>query len=249
MLESKSLNKEVPIPLYFQLKQILLEAIKAGDYPVDTSIPTEKELSEMFSISRTTVRQAVSELRHEGWLYCVKSKGTFVKSVKIKQDFIKRLESFNEQIERAGGVPSTEVLAFEAVKVSGEDAEQFDIKEGEEMLLLGRRRFVDGDPIVTVRTLMPLSQCGFIRAHDFTRESLYEVMARSEESRVCHVTRVLEAVAADKTDAKLLSIAVGSPIQFSKTVGLNLAGQPVEYSIARYRGDKNRFEVELDIGG
>lgn len=56
----KKLDKSVPIPLYFQLKTLLLDAIKRGDYPVNGMIPTEKELSEMFGISRTTVRQAVT---------------------------------------------------------------------------------------------------------------------------------------------------------------------------------------------
>jgi len=249
VLNDRTLDKNVPIPLYFQLKQILLEEIKAGAYLVDEAIPTEKELSEMFEVSRTTVRQAVAELRHEGWLYCVKSKGTFVKSVKIKQDFIKRLESFNEQIERAGGVPSTEVLFLGAAKVTPADAEQFELEENAKMLALSRRRFVDHEPIVTVRTLLPLDRCAFLLEHDFQRESLYEVLSTRPESRVCRVTRVLEAVAANADDARLLNIPVGAPVQFSRTVGYNFEGQPVEYSIARYRGDKNRFEVELDIGG
>ena len=62
MLGEKKLDKSVPIPLYFQLKTLLLDAIKRGDYPVNGMIPTEKELSEMFGISRTTVRQAVNSV-------------------------------------------------------------------------------------------------------------------------------------------------------------------------------------------
>ena len=88
MLHLQKLDKTVPIPLYFQLKSLLLEEIKNGGYPVDGLIPTEKELSEMFQISRTTVRQAITELVQEGWLYRIKSKGTFVARVKSKQDFI-----------------------------------------------------------------------------------------------------------------------------------------------------------------
>jgi GntR family transcriptional regulator len=249
MLNDRALDRDVPIPLYFQLKQILLSGIKSGAYPVDAAIPTEKELSELFGISRTTVRQAVTELRHEGWLYSVKSKGTFVKAAKIKQDFIKRLESFNEQIARAGGVPSTEVLALKIERATARDAEQFDIPEGEKMVLLWRRRFADGEPIVTVRTLLPIDRCGFVLERDFRRESLYDVLSGRPESRVHRVTRVLEAVAADAEDARLLDIPAGAPVQFSKTIGLNAAGQGVEYSLARYRGDRNRFEVELQIGG
>ena len=80
-------------------------------------IPTEKELSEMFLISRTTVRQAITEMVQEGWLYRIKSKGTFVARLKIKQEFIQHLETFNEQIARTGCKPSTELLALEIAEM------------------------------------------------------------------------------------------------------------------------------------
>lgn len=61
MLEDKRLDKDVPIPLYFQLEKLILEEIDNGNYPVGSMIPTEMELSQMFGISRTTVRQAISD--------------------------------------------------------------------------------------------------------------------------------------------------------------------------------------------
>ena len=115
MLNDKSkINKNTPVPLYFQLKTLILDEIKSGRYKVGDAIPTEKELSEMFEISRTTVRQAVMELVQEGWLYREKSKGTFVAQPKIRQDFIQKIESFNDQITRSGMTPSTEVLALKS---------------------------------------------------------------------------------------------------------------------------------------
>jgi GntR family transcriptional regulator len=69
MLGEGKLNKAVPIPLYFQLKEAILNEMKNGTYRSDDLIPTEKELSDMFQISRTTVRQAITELVQEGWLY------------------------------------------------------------------------------------------------------------------------------------------------------------------------------------
>ena len=48
MLEDKRLDKDVPIPLYFQLEKLILEEIDNGNYPVGSMIPTEMELSQMF---------------------------------------------------------------------------------------------------------------------------------------------------------------------------------------------------------
>jgi len=247
MLQLQKLDKTVPIPLYYQLKSLLLEEIKSGGYPVDGLIPTEKELSEMFQISRTTVRQAITELVQEGWLYRIKSKGTFVARVKIKQDFIKRLETFNEQIERTGCKPSTQMLDFEVVSMTERVAAQFDLAPGGKFIYLNRLRFADSDPIVTVETYLPYDRCAFVLDHDFSKESLYRTLAITDKTRICRVTRVLEAVAANSQDANLLGVSRGRPIHFFTTIGYNKADEPIEYSLARYRGDRNRFEVSLLI--
>lgn len=247
MLEQHKLDKTVPIPLYFQLKSILLEEIKSNAYPVDSLIPTEKEISEMFQISRTTVRQAITELVQEGWLYRIKSKGTFVARVKIKQDFIKRLESFNEQIARTGRKPSTELLALKTVEMSEHVASQLNASIGANAVYLYRKRCADGDPIVAVETYLPYDKCAFLLEHDMSQESMYNVLATSDETRICRVNRILEAVAANARDVEILDIRRGKPIHLFNTIGYNRMDEPIEYSIARYRGDRNRFEVDLLI--
>ena len=247
MLEQNKLDKSVPIPLYYQLKTLLLEEIKSNAYPVDSMIPTEKEISEMFEISRTTVRQAITELVREGWLYRVKSKGTFVAQRKIQQDFIRRLESFNEQIERTGRRPGTELLALEVVEMPERAAEAFGSAPGEKVVYLHRTRSADDEPIVTVETYLPYPKCAFLMQHNMAKESMYNVLAEREETRICRVSRILEAVAANAQDARLLNIRTGKPVHLFHTVGYNQYDQPIEFSIARYRGDRNRFEVDLLI--
>ena len=247
MLEQNKLDKSVPIPLYYQLKTLLLEEIKSNAYPVDSMIPTEKEISEMFEISRTTVRQAITELVREGWLYRVKSKGTFVAQRKIQQDFIRRLESFNEQIERTGRRPGTELLALEVVEMPERAAEAFGAASGEKVVYLHRKRSADDEPIVTVETYLPYPKCAFLMQHNMAKESMYNVLAEREETRICRVSRILEAVAANAQDARLLNIRTGKPVHLFHTVGYNQYDQPIEFSIARYRGDRNRFEVDLLI--
>ena len=247
MLEVGKLDKAVPVPLYYQLKQIILEAIKRGDYPVDSLIPTEKELSEMFRISRTTVRQAITEMVQEGWLYRVASKGTFVARTKIQQDFMKKLETFDEQIERTGRKPRTELLKLEIVEMPPSVQEWFQIETNLRFVYLHRRRYADEDPIVTVETWLPYESCAFVMAHDFEKESLYRLLAENEQTRVCRVSRVLEAVGANSRDMELLGVRRGKPMLLCTTVGYNRADAPLEYSIARYLGEQNRFQVDLMI--
>lgn len=243
--ENKELDKSVPVPLYFQLKELIIEEIKSGKYEVDSVIPTEKEISDRFGISRTTVRQAVMELVSEGWLYRVKSKGTFIARRKIKQDFLETLETFSDQMNRIGMKPGTEVLAFKTVRASEDTSEHLLIKKGDPVFYLFRRRFGDDTPVVTVETYLPFDACEFLQGVDFSTHSLYDEMASNDETKIYRAFRTLEAVAATASDAKYLDVKKGSPIQLCHTVGYNRRDVPLEYSTARYRGDMSSFHINV----
>src|SRR3954466_11662973 len=69
-----------PIPIYFQLKTLLLEEILKGRYGADGRLPTEHELCLRFGISRTPASRALSELADEGRIRRHRRRGTFVNS-------------------------------------------------------------------------------------------------------------------------------------------------------------------------
>jgi multiple sugar transport system substrate-binding protein len=73
-----SIDPQQPIPLYFQLKTLLLEEILSGRYGPDSRLPTEHELCEQYAISRTPVSRALSELAEEGVILRHRRRGTFV---------------------------------------------------------------------------------------------------------------------------------------------------------------------------
>jgi multiple sugar transport system substrate-binding protein len=73
-----SIDPTQPIPLYFQLKTLLLEEILGGRYGGDSRLPTEHELCDRYRISRTPVTRALSELAEEGVILRHRRRGTFV---------------------------------------------------------------------------------------------------------------------------------------------------------------------------
>ena len=233
--------------LHIQLKEIIIGEIKNGNYEKDAIIPTEKEFIEDYQISRTTVRQAITELVQEGWLYRVKSKGTFVSFPKINHNFMQTLESFNEQMDRVGSVPKTEVLELKKIKASEVIASKLGLGKGEPVVYLYRRRFADNEPIVLQKTYLSCKKCGFILDCDFTKDSLYKSLARTNQTKVVRVQRIVEVDEATNEDAENLEIAMGKPIQSFTTTGFNVFGEVIEFSLARYRGDRSRFEVSANI--
>lgn len=158
-------------------------------------------------------RQAITELVQEGWLYRVKSKGTFVAQPKISPD--------------------------------SDMAKNFRLKEGDRVIYLYRKRLADGEPIVTLETYLPYSICSFVLEHNLEEERLYSILNQSKETAVFRVNRIVEAIEADKNDEKYLNIEHGKPIQHFSSIGYNIYDRPIEYSLARYRGDRNRFEITV----
>src|SRR6185436_16821611 len=73
-----SIDPTQPIPLYYQLKTLLLEEILSGLYGSDNRLPTEHELCRQYAISRTPVTRALSELAEEGVILRHRRRGTFV---------------------------------------------------------------------------------------------------------------------------------------------------------------------------
>jgi GntR family transcriptional regulator len=249
VLEGKQLDKAIPVPLYYQLKKLIAAEIDNGNYSVDSPIPTEIELINMYDISRTTVRQAILELVQEGKLYRVKSKGTFVAKPKISQGFMdNRMHSFiaptNEEVIKSGRVPSTEVVSLNVVPMPDAMVKLCNAKNGVMAVCLYRKRCADGAPILRVKTYLPVERCAFVLEHNFVTESLYEVLATNADTKIYRVSKVCEAIAAGPEDVDILGVKRGSPIHFFTTIGCNAKGEVVEYSLSYFRGDQHSFHVE-----
>lgn len=239
------LNKTIPIPLYFQLKELILADIKSGKSPYGSMIPTENEFVTVLNVSRTTVRQAITELVQEGWLYRVKSKGTFVSEPKLQQDFATKIEPFEQQMQRLGKVPRTEVLELIEEKASADVAQALQIEVGSKVVLLHRRRFADEEAIVRLRTYLPFDRCGYLLQEDLVHQSLYSFLREDKKTEIAWIKRKIETTEATAEDEKWMEMKKGKPILVFTSIGYNIMNEPIEYSIAHYRGDRNSFEISV----
>lgn len=247
-MAEQTIDKSIPIPMFYQLKTILLSTIESGQYGVGDMIPTELELSKTYGISRTTVRQAVLELVQQGYLKRVKGKGTFVSKPKLNHgSFIQKIESFHDEIRSMGMVPSTEVLELSTIHATEDIATALQIEIGNEVVFLHRKRMADGEPIVSIKTYLPYASCSYVLTHDFQHEKLYSVLSSNSETQIHRVYRTFEATAAKESDRNLLYIPIGKPVHHFSSIGCNKSDKPIEYSLARYRGDRNCFKVTVEL--
>ena len=232
------------IPLHKKIEQDILKKIKSGEYPENETIPTEIELSEAYGVSRPTIRQAVQSLVNEGYLEKRKKRGTLVKRPKFQQEFTRYVESFDSEFYRKGMSSRTTVLNFTETTATMEVAQNLGINKDDPVYKLTRLRFAEDKPLVFVTSFIPCQILPDLKQVDFSEHSLYKTF--KEMGHPIHsVSRKLEIAMADETASYLLDIKENDPLFYFHTQGFTENRIPIEYSIAKYRGDINSFVLEI----
>ena len=241
----RTIDRNSPVPYYYQLYEILKDRIHAGLWPPGSQLPTEAEICQLFSVSRTTVRQTLSQLFSEGLIRKERGRGTFVAEPKIRERLVERLTGFYDDMVAQGLKPQTKVLRSGLVPASKSVADLLAVEPGTPLIRFERLRMVNNEPILLVDTYIPQTLCPQLLDENLEGQSLYAVLARKYGLQLARGRRVIEAVAATEKDAQLLGVPRGAPLVYLKSVTYLADGRPVEYFEAKHRGDRSRFEVEI----
>lgn len=71
-------NKKGELPIYLQISNAVINAIKDGQLVPGQKIPATRELSSILKVHRKTIVNAYNELDTQGWIYSAETKGTFI---------------------------------------------------------------------------------------------------------------------------------------------------------------------------
>ena len=242
------LEREASDPLYLQLRDTLEAQIRAGVYQRHQRLPSERELSERFNISRMTARQALMELARAGVVYTRVGKGTFVAEPKIDQQ-LQSLTGFSEDVRARNGKPSSRVLEARVFPATPDVAAALRIAPGTDVIQLARVRMADGSPLSLEVAHLPTSMVPGLLTHDFSHESLYDVLENSFGLRLTQAEQRIEAGLANSRELELLELIPPAPVLRMQRLTLAAAGVPVEWVLSAFRGDRYAFRSTLVARG
>ena len=114
---------------YEQIRQDIIHKIESMEYRPNQVIPSENELCASYGVSRITVRKAIDELVHEGLLYRIKGKGSFVRD--HGSEGLSRIYSFTEAILHQGKTPSKKLLSLKVEEADADIRRRMGLEEGE----------------------------------------------------------------------------------------------------------------------
>jgi len=207
-------------PLYQQVMGDIKDDIDRGRYAQGDKIPSEAELSDIYSVSRITVRRAVTELVGEGYLTKKQGKGTFVNRHKLarKLQQTNEVQSFTDTCSENGRTAGAKMLGVAVTKARAGECEFLGFVEGAELVHVKRLRTADGVPIMLENCFYPLNGFEFLLEADLTDRSIFKVVEeksgrRPESDDLC----TLEIVRASPEVADILKVTIGDPL-FLETI-------------------------------
>lgn len=243
-MSSPALDRQSVVPLYFQIRQSLLDRIRSEELKPGDAVPSEQAISAQFGVSRMTVRQALKSLADLGVIYSRRGKGTFVAGNKLEKSF-RQVLSFTEEMAARGSRPSSRVLRFRIEPAEEAVAEALRIPVGEKLVSLKRLRLADSIPMGIEWSRIPVSLCPDLQNTFQPKESLYQLLSQRYGIRIAVTDEVAEAGVADPEQARLLQIPRRSPVLLFSRTSYVESGQAVEYVVSVYRGDRYKIVNRL----
>lgn len=232
------------VPLYYQLMDIIIEDIKSGKYKENDKLPSERELCEMYDISRATVRQTIQELEKEGYIYKQHGKGTFVSPERFKQDLLK-FYSFTEEMKKIGKRPSSKVLQFEIVDIDGKISEKMNLPVGKKVYKFTRLRLADEKPIMVETSYIPYSRFQGISRNDLEEQAMYDIFTQRYDAVFSKAEESFQPVSTRSDEAILLGNQSGSPSMMIERITYE-GDSIIEYTVGIARGDRFKYRVVLE---
>lgn len=243
------INRESPVPAYYQISLDLQERIRNHEWETGAQIPPEAELSKEYNVSRVTMRQALAELVKDGILTRQRGSGTFVsqRPMPLVHDLSLPI-SFSGKLRQMGFTISSTVLEARTFSEPLEPVIQhLRVAQDEPVAYIKRLLLINEQPTAIDRAWFSVRLCPGIADQPLIEQSLSKTLAERYRLVPVRSEAWLEVVRATEKDATALKTFVDSPLMLLTSVLYLEDGQPLEYSMTTWLGDRIRFSLSGSV--
>jgi GntR family transcriptional regulator len=241
----EALDRHSHVPLYYQFKQSLLERFEKGEFPPGQPITVEVDLAKDYCISRATVRRAMQEMTHDGYIHRIPGKGTFILRTRVQRG-LTRMSSFSEDMKERGQEVTSRLLEIGHKQPPAYIAEQFHMPPEQPILYICRLRLANDLPLALNFSFIKLPESVSISEEELRETiSLWSLLERKGLPLI-ETDKVIEAVLATEERARLLDVPVGTALLQVEGMAYSINHIPVEFSQVISPGERYKYLVHLE---
>jgi GntR family transcriptional regulator len=243
-------DPEPRTPLWSQVKTSILGMILEKGLSTNAALPSEKELGELYKVSRTVVREALNQLVYEHVIYKRQGKGAFVAGKREEQNFVGSVVGFSGELMDKHRRITRKVLVQRVAEPSAKAQKFLRLPAGDglesKVVEVSRVQMVDGIPRILVHHSIPALMAPGLENVPLQTRSFYDVLQKQYGILFRRADRWIEAVMPTKEEARLLGVAPTSPLLAIESCALSERGDPIEYYYALFRTDLASLHIQIN---
>lgn len=234
------------VPRYRTLANELAAAISNGAYGAATKLPSEAALAKQYGVSRGTVRQAMAQLRARGTITSRRGTRRLILDTAPSQGFLD-LISFTRWAHSVGEAPGARTITVERRAATPAELEQLRLSADAEVYFVVRLRTLGRQPVMLERTTYPIEIGETIAGLNDDARSHVDPLV-SAGVVFTDTDHVIDAVAANSTDARILGCETGSGLLRERRRSTDPIGVPILASEDRFLPGVVTFSVHNSAG-
>lgn len=228
---------------YELVYNFILDLIKT-DLEEHEKIPSENYLCKLFNLSRLTVRQGISKLKNEGYLYSKQGSGCFVSPKKIEYK-ISPYTTFTKEILKADKEPSIQFLESKILKANLEIAKKLSIKKDQNVLYIKNIRLVDDVPFLYAEYYLNLELLEGVEKIIDTITSFSELYTKQYNLIPIRDNSEIDITSTNYSSKKLLQIQNELPIiKIATKTRDEKTNKTIDYCTSYFRSDMAKIVID-----
>lgn len=238
LLNYLRLPPESTLPLYQQIQENLIQLIESNLLHTGDPLPSERQLSEVYGVTRMTVRQALDGLVRKGLVDRRQGAGSFVAAF---QSFTPTVVGFSQRMREAGMNPSSRLLHREIITPEPLVAHRLNLAPNDRVIVLKRLRLLNDEPLMIETSYLSHGMFPGLMQADLENESLYRVLKQDYSMVVHEAEHTMEPTLPNAYEAYNLGVEMTSPAMLVRVVAYSGDNLPIEMSKSVVRGDRCRY--------
>lgn len=234
------------VPLYIKIQNYILEQIKKGELKPDDKIPTEKELSEMFNVSRITSSTAIRQLAQQGYVHREKGKGTFVLGNRKEQNYNSYMKYSFETKENDEVESAHKTYDIRSIAATKDIARNLNISQNERVNQIIRMKYIADNPVSCEFIYIPVRLIGELDKTGLPDNMYINKFLSAEKGITIAKNKIyINTIKAGIFESDQLGVEIDIPLVLLEHILYEDIGSPVVFSRLIFNSENYRVCVNF----